>query len=920
MTTGQVHGHHVDRAYPEGYPTHRVVDVPLRDGSTIRIRPALSDDLVDLTELFGRMSQRSRRFRFHGVVSVTADSLRPFVDLDYRDTFGLVAETSAGDGPRIVALASYVRTEPEKAEMAIAIDDPFQGRGMGSILVEHLGEAAASCGIRHLVAEVLSENHDMLEVITSMSLPVEETRADGVVHIEFPSEMTAEAIEAFERREAIAAAAGVARFLEATSVAVIGASRRRGTISGEVFRNLLDADFNGPVYPVNPKAEVVQSVRAYPTIGDVPGDVDMAVIVVPSPAVVPIARQCGEKGVKSLLIISSGFAEVGDEGRDLQAELMEVARAFGMRVVGPNCMGLLNTSPEVRLDATFSPVRPGEGSIAFSSQSGALGIAVIDRANELGLGLSTFVSVGNKADISGNDLLQYWEQDDATDVILLYLESFGNPRKFARIARRVSRKKPIVAVKSGRSQAGARAAASHTGSMVAGDVAVDALFDQAGVIRTDALEEMFDVAALLANQPLPSGNKVGILTNAGGLGILCADACEAAGLVVPELSPKTIEAMRAMLPAEASVANPVDMIASASAEQYAATLKLLGADPRIDSIVIIFIPPLVTRPEDVAQALMDAARDLEGKTLLACFLGVNGIHEHLKDGELTIPSYSFPEDAGRALGAATRYAAWRRRPEGATWPEREVDRIATAKLSAELRARAEGWLDADVVAEVLDHYGIPSVRTIVAASADEVAEVASHMEGPVAVKLASRSIVHKSDLGGVRLGLASGDEARSAAEDIRARLEKEGLADQLDGFIVQQMGPKDAAEMFVGMSQDPLFGPLIAVGAGGTLVELLGDVSVRITPLTDVDVSEMLSSLRLYPLFKGYRGAAPLDEDALKELLLRLSVMVEDLPQLAELDLNPVLVATKGEGCMVVDARMRIARPEPPRPRGARTG
>ena len=919
MTTDGVHGHHVDRKYPKGFPVHRVVDVALRDGSTIKIRPAMEDDLGEVVDLFHRMSRRSRRFRFHGVVQVTPDSVRPFVDLDYRDTFGLVAETSAGEGPRVVGLASYVRIGEESAEMAIAIDDPFQGRGMGSILVEHLGEAAAACGIRSLVAEVLSENHDMLEVISSMSLPLEEKRADGVVHIEFPSEMTDEAIEAFERREAVASAAGVARFLEATSVAVIGASRRRGTISGEVFRNLLNADFTGPVYPVNPKADVVQSVRAYPSIGDVPGDVDMAVLVVPSSAVISVARQCGEKGVKALLIISSGFAEVGDEGRELQGELMEVARAYGMRVVGPNCMGLLNTRPDVRLDATFSPVRPSEGSIAFSSQSGALGIAVIDRANELGLGLSTFVSVGNKADISGNDLLQYWEQDDATDVILLYLESFGNPRKFARIARRVSRKKPIVAVKSGRSQAGARAAASHTGSMVAGDVAVDALFLQAGVVRTNTLEEMFDVAALLANQPLPEGNGVAILTNAGGLGILCADACEAVGLEVPELSPRTVEALRAMLPAEASVANPVDMIASASAEQYAATLKLLGEDPRVNSIVIIFIPPLVTRPEDVAQALMGAAREVQGKTLLACFLGVNGIHEHLKDGDLTIPSYAFPEDAARALGSAARYAAWRRRPEGSPWPHREVDRIATARLSAELRDREEGWLDAEAVAELLDHYGIRNVKTVVAATPDEVAKVATELGGPVAVKLASRSIVHKSDLGGVRLGLASGDEARNAAEEIRQRVEQEGLGDQLDGYVVQQMGPGDATELFVGMSQDPLFGPLIAVGAGGTLVELLGDVSVRITPLTDVDADEMLHSLRLYPLFEGYRGAAPLDEDAVRELLLRLSVMVEDLPHLSELDLNPVLVAPKGEGCVVVDARIRVARPLPARPRGART-
>jgi acyl-CoA synthetase (NDP forming) len=543
---------------------------------------------------------------------------------------------------------------------------------------------------------------------------------------------------------------------------------------------------------------------------------------------------------------------------------------------------------------------------------------VIDHAIELGLGLSSFVSVGNKADISGNDLIQYWEQDAQTDVILLYLESFGNPRKFARIARRVSKEKPIVAVKSGRSAAGARAAASHTGSMVAGDVAVDALFRQAGVVRTDTLEELFDVATLLANQPLPNGKRVAILTNAGGLGILCADACEAAGLEIPALSDATRAELEALLPAEASAANPVDMIASASAEQYAESLQILARDDDIDSIIVIFIPPLVTRAEDVADALAAAAGKVAGKTVLACFMGVKGVHERLRSADGAIPSHAFPESAARALARVAHYSEWRNGPEGSVPQLEGIDRSRALARAAELLEGGERWLEPEAVAEFLDCYGIPSAKSRTVASAEEVAGAASGLTPPFAVKIDSRTLVHKSDVGGVTLDHQSAEDAGRAALDMHRRLSDEGLADQIDGYLVQEMVQGDGAEMFVGMSLDPSFGPLIACGAGGTLVELMRDVSVRITPLTDRDAAEMVRSLRTYPLFEGYRGKPPLDRDALEDVLLRLSVLVEDIPYIAEVDLNPALVFEKGTGCMVVDARMRIAAPPPPSPRGAR--
>lgn len=904
---------------PQGYPAHRVVDVGLRDGSTVRVRPGLLEDLDRLEALFSRLSPDSVRMRFHGAASPSRALLQRFVDVDYKESLSLVAETGLGDRAKSIALATYVRTDEVRAEMALVVDDAFQGLGLGSVLIEHLGEAAAEAGISTFEAEVLASNSDMLDVIRNLNLPVQTSLSAGVVHAEFPTSPTLQAVESFEHREAIAASAGVARLVRPRSVAVIGAARRRGTISGEVFHNLIEDGFEGPVYPVNPKADVVQSVRAYPSVLDIPGEVDLAVIVVPAQAVAGVARECGEKGVKALLLISAGFAETGEEGEQRQRELLEIARGYGMRIVGPNCMGLMNTHPAVRLNASFAPSPPRPGRLGFSSQSGALGIAVIDRTRELGLGMSTFVSVGNKADISGNDLLQYWESDPETDVILLYLESFGNPRKFARIARRVARHKPIVAVKSGRSGAGARAAASHTGSLAAGDVAVDALFHQAGVIRTETLEELFDVASVLANQPLPKGTGVGILTNAGGLGILCADACEAAGLQVPEVSDETKAALRALLPTEASVSNPVDMIASATAEQYAESLSLLARDPSIDAVVVIFIPPLVTRAEDVADALRQTASALPNKTVVACFLGVQGIHQRLSNGEVVVPSFAFPEAAARALGRVARYAQWRERPEG-TVPELEdVDRAGSGHLAASLLASGERWLDQDSVQALLGHYGIPTARSILVSKPEEVGSAAAEIGGPVAVKVDSRTLLHKTDIGGVRLGLENADEATRAAHEIDRTLREQGLVDQVDGYVVQQMVTHKGAEFFVGVTHDPLFGPLLACGLGGTLVELMRDVRVRITPVTDLDVDEMLRSLKTWPLFEGYRGQPPLDGPALRSVLFRISALVEDIPQVAELDLNPVLVGDAGMGCIVLDARIRMAAPRPRKPLGART-
>ncbi|HYT81146.1 MAG TPA: GNAT family N-acetyltransferase [Actinomycetota bacterium] len=895
------------------YPAGREADVVLRDGSTVHVRPVRAEDKPALLAFLRGLSADSRYLRFFSGSVDLADAATRAVDVDYDRKLAVVAE--AGGERHVVAHAIYLSTAPERAEVALAISDAYQGRGLGTILVGQLAEAANTHGIREFEARVLPENHRMIEVFRQSGFPVDVRYDLGEINVTFPTSISPEAIERFERREQTAAIAAMGSFLAPRSVAVIGASRSRGTIGGEVFHNLLVTGFNGPVYPVNPGADVVQSVPAYSTVGDVPGPVDLAVIVVPASLVVEAAHQCGEKGVRALVVISSGFAETGEEGRARQRELLAVCRGFGMRLIGPNCMGLMNVSSEVRLNATFAPAFPPHGRVGFSSQSGALGLAVIDYASSLGLGLSSFVSVGNKADISGNDLIHYWEADPETDVILLYLESFGNPRKFARITRRVGRTKPIVAVKSGRSSAGARATSSHTGSLIAAsDVTVDALFRQAGVIRTDTLAEMFDVASLLANQPPPAGMRVGILTNAGGLGILCADACEADGLEIPTLPEETRRRLSEFLPAEASVANPVDMIASATAADYRQAIEVLATAGAVDALIVIFVPPLVTRAADVARALREAAGGLpDGLPLLSVFMSAQGVPPELRAEGVRIPSYAFPEEAARALAHAARYRAWRARPQG-TVPEftdvRSAD--ATALLGA---AVAEGprWLRPDEVAELLSCYGLPFADWRLADSPEEAARAAEELAGAVALKAVAPGLVHKTEAGAVRLGLATPPQVEQAAREMMSAVGAVGH--RVERFLVQRMVPA-GVEMLIGAVHDPSFGPVVACGGGGTAVELVRDVSVRITPLTDRDATEMVRSLATFPLLEGYRGTPPADVPALEDAILRVGAMVEEHPEIAELDCNPVMVLPSG--VTVVDARVRVEAPMPPLPLSAR--
>ncbi len=627
-------------------------------------------------------------------------------------------------------------------------------------------------------------------------------------------------------------------------------------------------------------------------------------------------RECGEKGVKAAVIISAGFKEIGGDGVAREQELVAIGREYGMRLLGPNCLGVLNTDPALSLNATFAEVFPKPGPVSFLSQSGALGAVVLDLAARRRIGFSSFVSVGNKCDVSGNDMLEYWGDDERTSVVLMYLESFGNPRNFTQIARRVGRRKPIIAVKSGRTLSGSRAAASHTGSLAGTDIAVGALFRQAGVIRVDTTEELFDTAMLLATQPVPRGRKVAILTNAGGPGILAADACESHGLLIPPLSSQTIEALGTFLPPEASLNNPVDMIASATGEHFGKAVRAVLADENIDSMIAIFVPPLMIETRDVAQAIGEAAVSTD-KPIVACYMGTHGLPAGLRAEDQVgaqIPSYRFPEAAALALSRASEYGDWLAQAADSPVSEVAVDHKLVASTVAACRdsVLAEEkpmWLDASDVPRLLKAYGIQTPESAVATSADQAANVAQELGFPVALKVVSDTVTHKTDVGGVVLDRRDPEEVRQAFDQILAKSWQADVADSVQGVLVQRY-VTEGIEAVVGVTHDPSFGPLIMFGLGGAFVELVKDVVFRLHPLTERDIETMLWSVRTSELLKGYRGKPAGDVEALKDLLARVSQMVSDIPELLEMDLNPVKILAPGKGCVAVDARVRLGNPQ----------
>jgi acetyl coenzyme A synthetase (ADP forming)-like protein len=877
----------------------------LKGGSVVGLRPSTPDDAVALQAFLAEVSSAARR----GDVLVDVDRL--IDSSDPARAFTLVVTRGVAPAERIVGVGTFARTDATTAEIAFAVDASLREQGIATSLLEYLSLEAARHGIRTFHAVTRGDNAAMLAVFRDCGFSSHVASGGDAVRIDLalsPTDARARAADAWDRANTVAS---IEPLLRPRAIAVVGVSRNPRGIGRRIFDELLAARFHGPVHPITASAADIDGVRAFATVSAAPAPIDLAVIAVPHEAVLAVVDDCAKAGIRALVVITAGFAEAGTEGRQLQQTLTAAVRGYGMRMVGPNCLGVVNADPAVSMNASFSPVFPPAGGLAMASHSGAVGVVILSLATRRRVGLSSFVSLGNRSDLSSNDLLQYWEADARTSVIALYLESFGNPRRFARLARRVGRAKPIVAVKAGRSQSGSRAAGSHTAALAAADTVVDALFRQSGVIRADTIDELFDVAACLTSQPLPSGRRVAIVTNAGGPGILAADACEAAGLIVVDLGETTRRALRRFLRADASVGNPVDMVASAGPNEYRRAIDTLLAAAEIDALLVLYTPVDATEDtgeipaaigDGVAAARAGGAAD---KPVIACLITIDAAVE-LRAGGEQIPVYAFPEPAARALAKAAAYAEWRAAPEGRAWAFDDVDLDAVrAMCDGIAAARGDAWLTEAETRRLLDACRLPIVASALVTSADDAAREASRMGWPVAAKIASPG-AHKSDIGGVRLNLRTADELRAAYDGLIAAAGAHGLA--IDGVVVQPMA-RPGIETMIGVVHDRLFGPLVAFGLGGTDVERLGDVRFRVAPLTDRDVDDLVGHSQASVLLAGYRGRPAGDVPALRDLLARVSWLADVVPALLELDLNPVIVGAEGDGCTIVDARIKVGRP-----------
>ena len=887
----------------------------LRDGTAATIRPAEPRDAPMMQQFVDGLSPESRRHRFFSESAPATDFIAGLCDSSNpRSQFTLIVTRIRNGLLGIIAAGSYWTKGESTAEVAMAVGDGFHGKGLGTLLLERLAFVAIRHGFTNLWAITHPDNVGMREVFRESGFTAHEAYEGEDIEVELsliPTEIT---VARAELRERLATAASLRPFFYPRSVAVIGASRDPKSIGYRLLEALVNSHFRGAVYPVNPHATEIAGIQVYPSIPSVPKPVDLAVIAVPSEKVLSIVDECASAGVRALVVITSGFAEVGPEGKARQMQLVEKVRQHGMRMVGPNCFGILNTDPSVRLNATFTSLFPLSGRVAMSSQSGAIGLATLAATRRVHLGISSFVSIGNKADVSTNDLLQYWEEDPATETILLYMESFGNPRRFARIARRVSARKPIVAVKAGRSESGRRAAGSHTAALAASDVAVDAMFHQTGVIRAETLDELLTVALGFDAQPLPSGRRVGIITNAGGLAILCTDACEASGLIVPELSAQTKKDLEAFLPVTAARTNPVDLIASATPEQYAEAVSTVLAAEEIDALIILYVSVTMIDTAGIADGIkrgIERGRTAASKRkpVFISWMAEGDSDRVFSASTETIPVYGLPETPALVLGKMASYSEWQQQPIGIV-PDFDDLELSVARTicATALAQRGNGWLTTEETRSVLRAIQVPVQSGGIALTADEAVALAEKVGWPVAVKLASHEVMHKTEYGGVHLNLSSEQSVREAFGSIRNGLVQRNQLSAMEGVLVQPM-VTGGVEVMVGVTHDSVFGPLIAFGLGGIHVEILGDVQFRITPLTEDDAVQMIRGIKGYPLLKGYRGHPPADVEAIKDVLLRISRLVEEIPEILELDLNPVFCLAPGQGCRIVDARIRVSNP-----------
>ncbi|WP_433688581.1 GNAT family N-acetyltransferase [Micromonospora carbonacea] len=839
------------------------VDVLLSDGSTVGLRPIRPDDAPGIVAMHARFSERTRYLRyFSPYPRIPERDLNRFVHVDHVDREAFVV-LAAG---RIVAVGRYERLGPQapEAEVAFVVEDAHQGRGIGSVLLEHLADAARRVGIVRFVAEVLPANGAMLRVFADFGYQVQRQYADGVVHLSFPIAPTEATLAVQRGREHRTEARSIARLLAPRGVAVYGASATGQGVGAALLGHLRDGGYPGPVVPVHPGAATVAGLPAYPTAVDAGHAIDLAVVAVAPEAVGAVVADAAAAGAHGLVVISAGFAEAGADGAAAQRALVRAAHAAGMRVVGPNCLGVANTAEQVRLNATLAPALPAPGRVGIFSQSGAFGVALLAEAARRGLGLSSFVSAGNRADVSGNDLLQYWQDDPGTDVIMLYLETFGNPRKFARLARRIGRDKPVVALASPARPPGLNGDAPGPDA-----VAVDALFAQSGVIRVDTVAELLDVGVLLAHQPRPAGRRVAVVGNSSALTGLAATACAAQGLTV-------------------AAGYPSDVGPRAGAAEFAAALGAAAADEHVDALVAVFAPPLPGQLTDTGAdfaAALPGALDA-GKPVVATFLA-----GRVPAG---VPAYPSVEEAVRALARVAAYADWLRRPPGAL---PELPRVDPAAAAAALRA------DGADPAGLLGAYGIDVVPSVPAGSADEAVAAAGALGCPVALKAAAPGLRHRLDLGAVRLDLADAAAVRRAYAEMSTVFGAD--------VLVQAMVPP-GVPCVVELVEDPAFGPVVGFGLGGVATELLGDRAWRAVPLTDADAAELVDAPRAAPLLRGHRGAAPVDRAALAELLLRAGRLADEQPRVRSLTLNPVLA--RPDGISVLHATVGVgaagARPD----------
>ena len=864
-------------------PRHWEADVLLRDGRTAHIRPIRPDDREVFVEFYSRVSDESKYYRFFSPMPRLSErDLDRFTNVDH---VGRVAFVLTLQG-QIIAVGRYDVVKPGEAEVAFLVEDQHQGRGIAQLLLEHLAQAGRERGVEKFVAEVLPDNTRMIQTFRDAGYRVVSEYEEGVLQLEFSIDPTDTAIGVMMSREHRAEAASIEKFFKPRSVAVIGASRRQETIGQALVRNLVIGDFAGRVYAVNPTSSAVSGLPTYKTVGDIPDDVDVAIVAVPAEAVQDVVLDCAAKGVHGLVVISSGFAETGEEGRMRQRKLVGLSRSYGLRLIGPNALGIINTAADVSLNASLSPLMPPRGRAGFFCQSGALGTAILEKVYNRGLGLSTFVSAGNRADVSGNDLLQYWEEDDSTEVVLLYLESIGNPRKFSRIARRVSLRKPIIAVRSGRTTQGVPMGHAVR-KIVAPPAAVDAMFRQAGVIQVDTLEEMFDVAQLLAHQPLPRGRRVAIVGNSDALGLLAADAAASVGLVVNKSTA---------------------LGADASAEDFEDALDAAIDDPDIDSVVAVYVPPINVSGEDVANVLA-AVGEQSDKPLVSSFLGSEGVPELLRvpdvagstAGRGSVPSYPGVEAAVRALARVVEYAVWLRTPEGAPLDAAEVDTPTAKRLVNEMLKRHPDGADLDLetVTALLAAYGIQLWQARPVSSSDEAVAAGEEVGWDVVLKATAEHLRERPDLAHVWRNIDTAGEMRDAWDSLSRVITDPARA----GFVVQK-NSRPGVPVAIRSIEDPLFGPVVSFGIAGPLTELLADKAFRIPPLGERDAAAMVREIKSSPMLFGYRGSEVVDVAEIERLIQRVAQLQNDLPQVSSLELSLVLAGADGATVLTAAARI----------------